>query len=55
MQLFEVDFSVKINGYFQTVKKELIFANSVSECKKLAERFLDNFKNKQDIHIFIEA
>jgi hypothetical protein len=55
--LYEVDFSVKVNGNFQTIHKEFIFADSVSECQDKAESIRDLLsQNKQQhVHIFIEA
>lgn len=53
--LFDVDFSVKSNGDFQTVHKALIFANSVTECKDLADEIKNNLKENKNIYIFIEA
>jgi hypothetical protein len=52
--LFSVDFSIRVNGNFQTVHTELIFANSVSECKQEAMK-ISNTLQQEDIHIFIEA
>jgi hypothetical protein len=56
LMLFEVDFSIKINGYFQTVHKEFIFAESVSECQDKAESIREELpQNKHNhLHIFIE-
>jgi hypothetical protein len=55
--LYEVDFSLKINGMFKSVHKAFIFADSVSECQDKAESIRDELpqNNKQYIHIFIEA
>jgi dynactin complex subunit len=55
--LFEVDYSIKINGNFQTIYKEFIFAASVSECQYKAEVIRDELhQNKQQhVHIFIMA
>lgn len=55
--LYEVDFSIKINGLFHSVYKGFVFANSVSECQEKAESILEELpqKDKHHIHIFIEA
>ena len=55
--LYLVDFSIKINGNFNSVHNELIFANSVSECKKIADIICNELSAncRNDIHIFIEA
>jgi hypothetical protein len=55
--LYEVDFSIKINGRFKSLHKELIFANSVTECRDKAKLIRDELlqNDKNQIHIFIEA
>ena len=55
--LFEVDFALKINGNFQTVHKEFIFAESVSECQFEAESIREELfiRKNQHVHIFIES
>jgi hypothetical protein len=55
--LFEVDFAVKINGNFQTVHKEFVFAESVSDCQDKAETIRNELlvNNNHHVHIFIEA
>ena len=55
--LFEVDFSIKIDGDFCTVHTELIPALSVSECRIVAERIKQDLKSNhgQEIYIFIGA
>lgn len=52
--LFSVDFSIRVNGNFRTVHTELIFANSVSECKRVAKE-ISNTLQHENIHIFIDA
>ena len=55
--LFEVDFALKINGTFQTISKDFIFAESVSECQDKAEEIRKKLRHSknQNIYIFIEA
>ncbi|MFD2442901.1 hypothetical protein ACFSO7_02775 [Bacillus sp. CGMCC 1.16607] len=55
--LFEVDFSIKIDGDFYTVHTELIPALSVSECKIMAENIKQDLRriHVQEIYIFIGA
>jgi hypothetical protein len=50
--LFPVDFSIRVNGNFHTVHTELIFANSVSECKQLANE-ISKTLSQENIHIFL--
>lgn len=55
--MFEVDFSIKINGCFQTIHKAFIDAESVSECQAHAEEERAQLAQDKDHHIriFIEA
>jgi hypothetical protein len=54
--VFEVDFSLKINGNFFEIHKALIFASSVSECQDKAEIMRNELPENKNhhIHIFIE-
>jgi hypothetical protein len=55
--VYPVDFSIKINGNFQTIHKAFIFADSVSECRDKAEDMCNDLPQNKNhhVHIFIEA
>lgn len=55
--IFEVDFAIQINNDFQTIHKELIFAESVTECMDKAKRTKERLFQKENhkVHIFIGA
>jgi hypothetical protein len=55
--LYQVDFSIKVNGSFFNVHQEFIFAQSVSECQDHAEKIREELPHNQQhhVHIFIEA
>lgn len=55
--LYPVDFSIKLNGSFQTIHSELIYASSVSECQETAKSIRKELPQHQhyEVHIFIEA
>ncbi len=55
--MYEVDFSIKLNGSFYSIHKEFIFAQSISECQDHAENILNGLPHNRNhhVHIFIEA
>lgn len=54
--LFSVDFSIQVNEHFQTVHWAFIPAESVSECREVAQEIKDSLPESKDhhVHIFIE-
>ncbi|MFE4522160.1 hypothetical protein ACFRCQ_08375 [Cytobacillus firmus] len=54
--LFSVDFSIRVNESFQTVHWAFIPAESVTECREVAQEIKANLpeSQKHQVHIFIE-
>ncbi|NNU91845.1 hypothetical protein ETC01_00665 [Geobacillus sp. NFOSA3] len=50
--LFEVEFTIKENGSFQTIHTALVYALSVSECRQIASEIADQL-GKGGIQFFI--
>jgi ribosomal protein S24E len=50
--LFEVEFATKENGHFKTIRTELVYALSVSECRQIASEIANQF-GKGGIQFFI--
>jgi hypothetical protein len=53
--LFKIDFYECKNGKYPTLETVLIFADSVSECKKVAQEMLLSFKQKNVSYAIEEA
>ncbi|BAD74796.1 hypothetical protein GK0511 [Geobacillus kaustophilus HTA426] len=42
--LFEVEFVVKENGHFETIQTALVYALTVTECRRIADEMASEFE-----------
>ncbi|CEG25973.1 hypothetical protein [Bacillus sp. B-jedd] len=55
--VYEIDFSIKVNGNFRSIHNALVQAKSVTECQTIADEIRQEIHptDYQEIHIFIEG
>jgi len=55
--IYSVDFCIRKNGDFQTIRNENICALSISECQEVANKIRERIqkRRKHQVHYFIEA
>lgn len=53
--LYSVDFTIKNSDNFKTIHTALIGAESVKECRSIANEIKENLKVENEVFVFIEA